>query len=135
MRLDPPELGALRVQMTLTRGIVSAEFQASTPQAQGLLEKNLPVLRSALEGQGLTVDRLTVHSSPTSGQQSMRDDGHTSSNGQGQRHNHDAAGGESRGRRDGQGREQPRHFAHAEFAGLFNASETFDIHASLAANS
>lgn len=133
MRLDPPELGALRVQMTLTRGVVSAEFQASTPQAQGLLERNLTVLRSALEGQGLTVDRLTVHISPASGQQSMRDDGNTNSSGQWQRHNHDAAGGESRGRRDGHPHDQPRRFSDAEFTRFFDASETFDQHASLAA--
>jgi flagellar hook-length control protein FliK len=65
MRLDPPELGQLRVQMTIIRGTVSADFQAATPQAHALLEKNMVALRNALEGQGLTVERLAVHVAPS----------------------------------------------------------------------
>jgi flagellar hook-length control protein FliK len=36
MRLDPPELGQLRVQMTLARGTVSASFIAQTPSGTRL---------------------------------------------------------------------------------------------------
>jgi flagellar hook-length control protein FliK len=105
MRLEPPELGDLRVQMTLARGLVSAQFQAATPEAHALLEKSMTMLRTALENQGLTVQRLSVHLSP--GAQLGADNGGQSSADQGQHHGarHDAAGEESRGRRD----ELPEH--------------------------
>ncbi len=98
MRLDPPDLGQLRVQMTVMQGVVTASFQAESAQAQQLLERNLAVLRIALEGQGLTVERLTVTNSSSSpswngwsqqneenGRESMRQD---------------AGDGRSRGHRD-----------------------------------
>jgi flagellar hook-length control protein FliK len=127
MRLDPPELGELRVHMTLARGVVSAEFQAGTQQAQALLDKSLNMLRSALENQGLTVDRLTVHAAPSSGQPSTRDDSSTNSQNQSPRYSHDAAGGESRGRRDGHSDGLPRGYRSANFANLFDGSENFDL--------
>ncbi len=64
MRLDPPDLGVLRVQMTIARGTVAAEFQPSTVQAHALLEQGMGVLRAALESHGLVVDRLTVQAAP-----------------------------------------------------------------------
>lgn len=98
MRLDPPDLGQLRVQMTVMQGVVTASFQAESAQAQQLLERNLAVLRVALEGQGLTVERLTVTNSSSS----------TSWNGMSQQNEEngreqtrqDAGDGQSRGRRD-----------------------------------
>jgi len=125
MRLDPPELGQLRVQMTIARGIVSADFQASSPQAHALLEKNMVALRNALEGQGLTVERLAVHVAPSgssgAGQQTMRDDGNTSDNSNHwhRSQDHNAGGGESRGRREEQSERSPQQFRHADFAALF----------------
>ena len=100
MRLEPPELGQLRIQMTITQGTVSAEFQTSTPQAQALLERSLAVLRSALQGHGLTVERLTVHTAQQVNAQATRQDPAEQQT-QHQRHYADAGRGESRGRRDG----------------------------------
>jgi flagellar hook-length control protein FliK len=124
MRLDPPDLGDVRVQMTLHQGTVSAEFHASTTQAQALLDKNMAVLRHALEGQGLTVDRLTVQVS-TQHQQSMRDDNANNANqGQSQqRFGHDAAGGESRGRHDQPQQQEESKWRSADFTSLFETSE------------
>jgi hypothetical protein len=98
MRLDPPELGQLRVQMTISRGIVAAQFTASTAQAHALLDKNMATLRLALESQGLTVDRLSVHSTQSGSSQHHAMNDHASD-----KHNHqrqDAGHGQSRGRRD-----------------------------------
>ena len=100
MRLEPPELGQLRIQMTITQGTVSAEFQTATPQAQALLERSLAVLRSALQGHGLTVERLTVHTAQQVNTQATRQDP-TEQQTQQNRHHADAGKGESRGRRDG----------------------------------
>ncbi len=100
MRLEPPELGQLRIQMTITQGTVSAEFQAATPQAQALLERSLAVLRSALQGHGLTVERLTVHTAQQVNAQATRQDPPEQQTQQ-ERQHADAGKGESRGRRDG----------------------------------
>lgn len=98
MRLDPPELGQLRVQMTIHRGTVTAQFTASTAQAQALLEKNIATLRVSLENQGLTVDRLSVSTSQSaSNQNQTMNDNNADRN---QHHRHDAGGGQSRGRRE-----------------------------------
>jgi flagellar hook-length control protein FliK len=100
MRLDPPELGSVRIQMIIINGAVSAMFEADTDRGQSLLRQNLASLRTSLEQQGLHVDRLHVQ---TSGSQ---DSGQQQSNSRfdGQRERHerfgDASQGESRGRRD-----------------------------------
>lgn len=101
MRLDPPDLGQLRIQMSIVRGIVTANFQVQTPQAQALLERSLATLRSALQGQGLTVERLTVQTTPqqTNTQSARHESDQQASQ---QRQQHDASQGESRGRRDEQ---------------------------------
>lgn len=115
MRLEPPALGQLRIQMQVSQGAVVADFTAATPEARVLLEMNLGMLRERLESQGLSVERLTVHGPsrgneagavPTAGSTGdARHDG-TDARDRGDRGERsgtrqDAAGGESRGRRDG----------------------------------
>jgi len=122
MRLDPPELGQLRLQMTVANGQVSASFEAQTAQTHALLKQNLAMLKTSLEAQGLSVERLTVqhapaaHQSEAGGQQDRPSD-------QSARRHHDpnAGDGESRGRRDHDGsREQP-HRRPRSFAASFHA--------------
>ena len=100
MRLQPPQLGDLRVQMTIARGVVTAQFHAATPQAHALLEQSLAVLRSALEANGLTVERLTVHLMQTTNAQATRQEA-ADEQSQSSRHHSDAGEGRSRDRRDG----------------------------------
>ncbi len=124
MRLDPPELGSLRVQMTLHQGNVTAQLFASTAQAHGLLEKNLAMLRTALESHGLSVERLSVQvnqpaqQSPNS-QQHHHHDGSRSAQ---QDAYADAGDGQSRGRRehepDAQGGAMPTDPEWRDFARL-----------------
>lgn len=137
MRLDPPELGQLRVQMMLARGAVTAEFQVATAQAHAMLEKNLGTLRVALESQGLHVDRLVVHHAPAASQQSLRDDAGGNPN-QPSRQHHDAAHGESRGRHEQapQDHDQRPGRRAADFAALMSQSPAgADLAALLAAAS
>ncbi len=96
MRLHPPELGELRIQMTLAQGRVTAEFRATTPSAHALLERSLTILRTALETHGLSVDRLTVQPLPSVQARHTAPDEQPQ-----QRPQHDAGSGQSRGRRDG----------------------------------
>jgi flagellar hook-length control protein FliK len=58
--LVPEHLGQLDVKISVTGGIVTAEFTAENAGARGMLEMQLPMLRAALEQQGLQVDRLVV---------------------------------------------------------------------------
>ncbi|NNM27760.1 MAG: hypothetical protein HKO59_17610 [Phycisphaerales bacterium] len=124
MRLHPPELGDLRVQMSIVRGAVTAQFTASTDQANAMLQRNLTVLRVALESHGLTVDKLAVQTANSdqsnASRQEAGDQRQDSS-----RSNHDAAGRESRGRSDREG--APRHFgATAAFDHSFSEAFSAD---------
>jgi flagellar hook-length control protein FliK len=99
MKLDPPDLGTLRVQMSIARGVVNAQFHTETSQATEVIKQSMPALRSALESQGLQVDKLQVHGPPPGDQQNA-----ANADGQGQdaqaRSQQDAADGQSRGRRE-----------------------------------
>jgi flagellar hook-length control protein FliK len=99
MRLQPPELGQLRVQMTIARGVVSAQFQPASAEAQALLDRSMGTLRTALEAHGLSVERLSVQGPQQTGGPSTRDAAEDQT--QQQRHHHDAGHGQSRGRHDG----------------------------------
>ena len=115
MRLEPPALGQLRIELQINQGAVVADFTAATPEARVLLEANLGMLRERLESQGLSVERITVHggrgteaaatlTAPADSQ--PRQDGADARNDRGHQGDRsssrqDAAGGESRGRRDG----------------------------------
>lgn len=62
LRLTPPEMGTVRIQMQLQGTQVTAQFHAETDAARSMLQQQLGQLRSALEGQGLSVERLGVQS-------------------------------------------------------------------------
>lgn len=106
MRLDPPELGQMRIQMTITRGSVSAVFHATTDAAREALERNMTTLRTSLERQGLTVERLQVMQTTTPSAQSHTHNStqhHAQHQSGGEQHNtgdraqQDAGDGRSRG--------------------------------------
>ena len=60
LRLTPPEMGTVRIQLNLQGTKVSAQFHAETDSAQRLLTQQLGQLRTSLESQGLNVERLGV---------------------------------------------------------------------------
>ncbi|MEM9883543.1 MAG: flagellar hook-length control protein FliK [Planctomycetota bacterium] len=60
LRLTPPEMGTVRIQLNLQGTAVSAQFHAETDAAQRLLTQQLGQLRASLESQGLQVERLGV---------------------------------------------------------------------------
>lgn len=64
IRLDPPELGALQVSVEMRDGAMVASFQTSSDQATQLLSHSLHQLKSALESQGVTVEKLQVTQAP-----------------------------------------------------------------------
>jgi flagellar hook-length control protein FliK len=60
VRLSPPELGALRIELTVHQGALSARLEAETPAARNLLLDNLPALRERLAQQEVRVERFDV---------------------------------------------------------------------------
>lgn len=60
LRLTPPEMGMVRIQLQMQSGTVNAQFHAETESTRTLLSQQMSQLRSSLEQQGLTVDRLGV---------------------------------------------------------------------------
>ena len=60
LRLSPPELGSLRLQVKVQGGVLSAHIEADTPQARSVLLDNLPILRQRLAEQNIRVDQFDV---------------------------------------------------------------------------
>ncbi len=101
VRLSPPMLGSLKIEMVMDRGVVEARFETTTAQAQELLTNNLAQLKSTLESRGLSVEKLSVQtvsqaahgsSAATSEQDASSDEHQRQGSGQ-----HDAGDGRSRG--------------------------------------
>jgi flagellar hook-length control protein FliK len=74
IRLDPPELGALRVMVEMRDGVMSATFQTSNEEATQLLSHSLNQLKHVLESQGVSVERLQVQQAPKGEHSSAKDD-------------------------------------------------------------
>jgi flagellar hook-length control protein FliK len=64
LRLDPPELGALQVRIDVRDGVVAASFQTSNDEAARLLTQSLHRLKTTLESQGVSVEKLHVQQTP-----------------------------------------------------------------------
>ena len=89
VRLSPPELGSIRLEITYRNGTVSARVQTDTAAARDILVENLPALRDHLAQQRIKVERFDVDLSdpslggsnhqPGSGQQSMYGQAHSQS--------------------------------------------------------
>ncbi|HEV7300460.1 MAG TPA: flagellar hook-length control protein FliK [Tepidisphaeraceae bacterium] len=64
LRLDPPHLGPLAVSVHMRDGVVTASFETQNDDATKLLSHSLGQLKSALEAQGISVDKLQVQQAP-----------------------------------------------------------------------
>ena len=95
LRLTPPELGTVRIQLQLSSGSVSASFHAEGASARSMLTQQLSQLRTALESQGLNVERLNVQPMQQTSQSSLQ-----------QQNQQSTADGRSRGQYTGQ-QQQP----------------------------
>ena len=60
LRLSPPELGSLQLELQLQRGRLHVRFQTETETAKQVLLDQWPQLRSRLENQGLRVGTFDV---------------------------------------------------------------------------
>ncbi len=60
LRLTPPELGTLQIEVVVENGAVSARIDAQTAGARNLLLENISQLREALSQNGSSVERVEV---------------------------------------------------------------------------
>ncbi|HEY8747126.1 MAG TPA: flagellar hook-length control protein FliK [Tepidisphaeraceae bacterium] len=64
IHLSPPNLGAMHVRVEVRDGAVTASFQAEDVQTAKLLSHSLGDLKTALEAQGINVEKLHVSQMP-----------------------------------------------------------------------
>jgi|GEM_PF-2209725 len=103
LRLTPPEMGTVRIQMQITGTNVSAAFHAESTSAQSLLTTQLAQLRSALESKGMTVERLSVQplAATTSSNNTNQSQNQSDTQQQNQAQQQSAGDGRSRGQYSG----------------------------------
>jgi flagellar hook-length control protein FliK len=61
LRLQPAELGSLKLELIVEGNRIRANLHAQSHQVQEVLERNLPQLRNALTEQGLKIDQFQVN--------------------------------------------------------------------------
>lgn len=74
VRLSPPELGSLRIELALQNGVLTAKIEAETPMARNLLLDSLPALRERLAQQDIRVEKFDVDLRQDTGGKSGSDD-------------------------------------------------------------
>lgn len=72
LRLDPPELGPLRVSLTLQDGVASAVFVSAHPAVRQALESALPTLEQSLAQAGISLGQANVSDQGTASQQAQQ---------------------------------------------------------------
>lgn len=60
LRLHPPELGSLRLELTVRNGLMTARLETETSAARSLLLDNLPALRERLAEHDVRIQRFDV---------------------------------------------------------------------------
>ena len=60
MRLHPPELGSLRLEVSVRDGALGARLETDTPEARSVLLDHLPALRDRLAQQDIKIERFEV---------------------------------------------------------------------------
>ncbi len=64
LRLDPPELGRLRVDVRMADEAMTVRFEADTPAGQEAIRGRLTELRDALERHGIHINQMEVELRP-----------------------------------------------------------------------
>jgi flagellar hook-length control protein FliK len=60
LRLSPPELGSLRIEIAVRHGVLSANLETETADARRVLLDNLPALRQRLAEQDIRIEKFDV---------------------------------------------------------------------------
>jgi flagellar hook-length control protein FliK len=71
IRLSPPELGALRLELTVKDGVLAASLETENSTARRVLLDHLPALRERLAEQNIRLERFDVDVRQEGGGQSQ----------------------------------------------------------------
>ncbi|MGD0516620.1 MAG: flagellar hook-length control protein FliK [Thermoguttaceae bacterium] len=73
LKLSPPELGSVHMEITVSKGVMKARLEAETKEAKNLLLENLPALRDRLAQQNIKIQKFDVDlRDPSSGGMSQQ---------------------------------------------------------------
>ncbi len=61
LRLSPPELGTLRINIVMNEGVLTAHLETETAAARAVLLDNLPALRERLAEQEIRIEKFDVN--------------------------------------------------------------------------
>lgn len=87
LRLDPPEIGALQVAVTMKDGLASVSFQTDNPEAARMMSNTLGDLRNSLNAAGVSIDKMSVQQAPKSETSSNNNSNSNDSSDPRQQHN------------------------------------------------
>jgi flagellar hook-length control protein FliK len=82
MRLEPPELGQMRIDARLRNDVLSLRIEASSDAAREMLQSRFDDLRQALERHGISVDRFEIDIRPPSTNNNTTSNSHDRQQGQ-----------------------------------------------------
>jgi len=60
LRLSPPELGSLRIEITVQQGLLTAKLETENAAVRNILMDNLPALRERLAEQEIRIEKFDV---------------------------------------------------------------------------
>ena len=60
LRLSPPELGSLKIEISIRNGVLSANLETETSEARRIVLDNLPALRQRLAEQDIRIEKFDV---------------------------------------------------------------------------
>jgi flagellar hook-length control protein FliK len=60
IRLSPPELGSMKLELSLSGGVLTAKIEVETQRAQSVLLDNLGTLKERLAEQGIRIEKFDV---------------------------------------------------------------------------
>ncbi|WP_341205675.1 flagellar hook-length control protein FliK [uncultured Psychrosphaera sp.] len=83
IRLDPPELGAMQIKLTMNNEQAAVSFVVSNQQAKDALDASLPRLRELLEQQGMDLAESDVQHGSAQGESTTGDDNNGANSGNG----------------------------------------------------
>lgn len=82
LRLSPPELGSLKIEIAVKDGVITARLETDNPAARTLILDNLPALRERLAEQQIRIEKFDVDVGRDGQQQAQQGPGDRPTNGQ-----------------------------------------------------
>lgn len=74
LRLDPPELGTVKLHLDLRQDVLALRIDTATGAAHRLLSEHVESLRQGLEAAGIQLERVEIRAPESAGQSEMADD-------------------------------------------------------------